>query len=169
MEGLCSIFQEARIKQKVFNWNSKQSISILFIFVLTGNSVVRYEYLYSKQCLFAKVRTNCMKLERLYVPNNIKIILQIGIFVIWLTDFLSDIRNLINPPWRFEQILLSMKRCENSCKDVSHSDDCSLLTCGRRTEKLLSDWFSGHCRYWVLNSCIYLATKRYCGGFCTGL
>ena len=169
MEGLCSIFQEARIKQKVFNWNSKHSISILFIFVLTGNSIVKYEYLYSKQCLFAKVRTNCMKLERLYVPNNIKIILQIGIFVIWLTDFLSDIRNLINPPWRFEQILLSMKRCENSCKDVSHSDDCSLLTCGRWTEKLLSDWFSGHCRYWVLNSCIYLATKRYCGGFCTGL
>ena len=169
MEGLCSIFQEARIKQKVFNWNSKHSISILFIFVLTGNSIVKYEYLYSKQCLFAKVRTNCMKLERLYVPNNIKIILQIGIFVIWLTDFLSDIRNLINPPWRFEQILLSMKRCENSCKDVSHSDDYSLLTCGRWTEKLLSDWFSGHCRYWVLNSCIYLATKRYCGGFCTGL
>ena len=169
MEGLCSIFQEARIKQKVFNWNSKHSISILFIFVLTGNSIVKYEYLYSKQCLFAKVRTNCMKLERLYVPNNIKIILQIGIFVIWLTDFLSDIRNLINPPWRFEQILLSMKRCENSCKDVSHSDDCSLLTCGRWTEKLLSDWFSGHCRYWVLNSYIYLATKRYCGGFCTGL
>ena len=123
MEGLCPIFQEARIKQKVFNWNSKHSISILFIFVLTGNSIVRYEYLYSKQCLFAKVRTNCMKLERLYVPNNIKIILQIAIFVVWLTDFLSYIRNLINPPWWFEQILLSMKRCENSCKDVWHIDE----------------------------------------------
>ena len=64
MEGLCNIFQEARIKQKVLNWNWKHSISISFIFVLTGNSIVRYEYLYSKRCLFAKVWTNCMKLER---------------------------------------------------------------------------------------------------------
>ena len=82
-----------------------------------------------------------------FVPYNIKIILQIVISVVWLTNFLSEIRNLINPWWWVEQLLLSVKRCENSCKDISHIDDRLLPTCGKQMEKLLSEWSSGHFSY----------------------
>ena len=83
---------------------------------------MRYKYINSEQCLFAKVLTNHMKWYWNFVPYNIKIILQIVISVVWLTNFLSEIQNLINPWWWVEQLLLSVKRCENSCKDVLHID-----------------------------------------------
>ena len=71
----------------------------------------------------------------------------------WLTNFLSEIRNLINPWWWVEQLFLSVKRCENSCKDISHIDDRLLPTCGKQMEKLLSEWFSGHFSYTALVGC----------------
>ena len=57
---------------------------------------------------------------------NIKITLQIVISVVWLTNFLVDIQNLINPRWWVEELLLSGKRCENSCKDVWHIDEWTI-------------------------------------------
>ena len=114
---------------------------------------MRHGYLYSKQHLFAKAWKNYMKLEMINIPQNIEIILLIIISVVWLTNFLSGIWNLINPWWWVEQLLLSVKRCENSCKDVLHIDDRSLPTCGKRMEKLLSEWFSGHFSYTALAGC----------------
>ena len=77
---------------------------------------MRHGYLYSKQHLFAKAWKNHMKLEMINIPQNIEIILLIIISVVWLTNFLSGIWNLINP-WRWvEQLLLSMKKCEKFCK-----------------------------------------------------
>ena len=45
---------------------------------------------------------------------RVKIILHRIISVVWLTNFPSEIRNLINPQWWVEQQLLSVKRYQNS-------------------------------------------------------
>ena len=49
-----------------------------------------------------------------WLTFSIKIILHRIISVVWLTNFLSEIRNLINPRWWVEQLFLSVKRSPNS-------------------------------------------------------
>ena len=102
---------------------------------------------------FPKARHKNSELLLFVNSYKFKIILQIVISAVWLTNFLSEIRNLINPWWWVEQLLLSVKRCENSCKDISHIDDRLLPTCGKQMEKLLSEWFSGHFSYTALVGC----------------
>ena len=82
MAGFFTIFQEAKIKQKVFNQNFINSFTIQFFLILTAEKIVRYKYINSEQCLFAKVLTNHMKSYWNFVPYNIKIILQIVISVV---------------------------------------------------------------------------------------
>ena len=82
MAGFFTIFQEAKIKQKVFNQNFINPFTIQFFLILTAEKIARYKYLNSEQCLFAKVLTNHMKLHWNFVPYNIKIILQIVISVV---------------------------------------------------------------------------------------
>ena len=61
-----------------------------------------------------------------------KIILHRIISAVWLTDFLSEIRSLINPRWWGEHLVLSVKRC--SC--------------------LVLYWYRTH--WWSLASCLVL-------------
>ena len=82
MAGFFTIFQEAKIKQKVFNQNFINPFTIQFFLILSAEKIARYKYLNSEQCLFAKVLTNHMKLHWNFVPYNIKIILQIVISVV---------------------------------------------------------------------------------------
>ena len=48
------------------------------------------------------------------IVEKSKIILHRIISVVWLTNFLSEIRNLTNSRWWGEQLFLSVKRCQNS-------------------------------------------------------
>ena len=82
MAGFFTIFQEAKIKQKVFNQNFINPFTIQCFLILTAEKIARYKHLNSEQCLFAKVLTNRMKLHWNFVPYNIKIILQIVISVV---------------------------------------------------------------------------------------
>ena len=59
-----------------------------------------------------------------------KIILHRIISAVWLTDFLSEIRSLINPRWWGKHLFLSVKRC--SCP--------------------ISYWYWTH--WWSLASCL---------------
>ena len=82
MAGFFTIFQEAKIKQKVFDQNFINPFTIQIFLILTAEKIARYKYLNSEQCLFAKVLTNHMNLQCNFVPYNIKIILQIVISVV---------------------------------------------------------------------------------------
>ena len=64
-----------------------------------------------------------------------KIILHRIISAVWLTDFLSEIRSLINPRWWGEHLVLSVKRC--SC--------------------LVLYWYRTH--WWSLASCLVLGAE----------
>ena len=75
-------------------------------------------------------------------PQIIKIILHRIISVVWLTNFLSEIRNLINPRWWVEQQLLSVKRYQNSLQRSETLMIAHLPFTGGWRELVLSEWFS---------------------------
>ena len=70
MAGFFTIFQEAKIKQKVFNQNFINPFTIQFFLILTAEKIARYKYLNSEQCLFAKVLTNHMNLQWILFPTT---------------------------------------------------------------------------------------------------
>ena len=74
--------------------------------------------------------------------HQIKIILHRIISVVWLTNFLSEIRNLINPRWWVEQQLLSVKRYQNSLQRSDTLMIAHLPITGGWRELVLSEWLS---------------------------
>ena len=70
-----------------------------------------------------------------------KIILHRIISVVWLTNFLSEIRNLTNPRWWVEQQLLSVKRYQNSLRRSDTLMIAHLPFTGGWRELVLSEWF----------------------------
>ena len=74
--------------------------------------------------------------------KQIKIILHRIISVVWLTNFLSEIRNLTNPRWWVEQQFLSVKRCWNFSWRSNTLMIAHLSFKERWKELVLSEWFS---------------------------
>ena len=58
-----------------------------------------------------------------WLTFSIKIILHRIISVVWLTNFLSEIRNLTKPRWWVEQVILSVKRYWCLFPEIQHIDD----------------------------------------------
>ena len=58
-----------------------------------------------------------------------KIILHRIISVVWLTNFLSEIRSLINPRWWGEHLFLSVKRCQGPISHWNWTHWWSLASC----------------------------------------
>ena len=58
-----------------------------------------------------------------------KIILHRIISVVWLTNFLSEIRSFINPRWWGEHLLLSVKRCQGPISYWNWTHWWSLASC----------------------------------------
>ena len=58
-----------------------------------------------------KISSEISTIDCITENQIIKIILHRIISAVWLTNFLSEIRSLINPRWWGEHLVLSVKRC----------------------------------------------------------
>ena len=90
--NLTSLF---KFKNNLFDMRWKNCLAIIFCSNLYKHTKAGWMVTGLKKFV------NCLK---------VKIILQIVISVVWLTNFLSEIQSLINPWWWGEHLLLSMKR-----------------------------------------------------------
>ena len=90
-----------------------------------------------------------LQIGSIIVWQKCKIILHRIISVVWLTNFLSEIRNLINPRWWVEQLFLSVKRFPNSFLWRSGTLMIARFSANRECER--NGWrLSGHyCIYKV--------------------
>ena len=83
------------------NWQIKRKI-----LTTEYSQIIKYFFNYKANILSWLIRVHLRWIK-------VKIILYRFISVVWLTNFLSEIRNLINPRWWVEQQFLSVKRCQN--------------------------------------------------------
>ena len=111
------------------NWQIKRKI-----LTTEYSQIIKYFFNYKANILSWLIRVHLRWIK-------VKIILYRFISVVWLTNFLSEIRNLINPRWWLEQQFLSVKRCQSSSWRTGALMIAHFPLSGKWKELVLSEWF----------------------------